>query len=927
MRKKLVIFVAGITLAAISTFAHTEPVIQADEPNAIATLAHEQADRGQFKEAESNYRKALSIDPLNSSALSGLISLYRQQGMAAKVQLTIAQLTPVQRSALGAALKRIESAMLQDQADLRLAKGQDDKAIVFLEQAVQVDADDPLLHLKLANQYARRGSHAKGLELLDDFLSKHPNNPDALYTLALYQSDLGDSNNALKTLNRIETSQLSHDMLQLQRRLTINNLGQDTKLLMQAGRKDDAFKMLSDAEAISSGNEDLTLAVALVWAEIGDIKHGRTLFEKVKQNHTPPSINWHLRYANFLAVADSDQELREELEAIAGIKNLSPAEKAALDELKESAAVRMANKHILAGNTALAHQTLAPLLKPNPDQVRLLLADAQVYRAERQWKAALDIYAHILKLDKLNRDARSGLIETLAASGDRNNALQQLDEWAADNSANDVSVGLHLSGMFIDLGEYDRAKKRIDSLLVAHPDATYVLYDAWKMAQREGQMDHEIDYLKKLVVAEPYVRPSSSHNIISPQNDTQQSSVLAYENIGIDEFGSPNKIQRDWKEKKLAALIDRRAHWFSSAIDIHSRSGTPGLSQFNSVEIPMEYKTPWHINDEMFFRADLIKLKAGDVDPANDRFGSMLFCQPTCTPTLLPQDVQGMSFTAGYQRDDLSADIGFTPLNFPVSNIVGGIRQKGDFGQYGYSIEASRRSITSSLLSFAGTKDPNTGNVWGGVVATGGRFGLSLDKGETFGFWSSVSLHSLSGRNVQTNQRFQLMAGEQWRVVNEENRKFILGLTGMYWNFAENAGEYTFGHGGYYSPHNYRSLSLPITYAKRSPRFSYMLRAAISASESQTKAAPFYPTNSAMQSAAASPTYSSGTSIGTGYSLKAAWEYQVKPKLFVGGLLALDRSESYAPNQIMFYMRYSLDHAGAQPVFLPPEPIEPSSQF
>ncbi|MBI5627215.1 MAG: BCSC C-terminal domain-containing protein [Nitrosomonadales bacterium] len=902
---------------------------------ALTTLAREQADRGQFKEAESSYRKALSIDPLDISALNGLIALYRQQGMTSKVQLTIAQLTPAQRSALGASLKHIEASMLQDQADLRLAKGEVNRAIKYLEQAIQVDADDPWLHLKLAKLYVRQNDPASGLAIFDELLARHPNDPDSLYALAQFQSDLGDSSNARKTFNRIEASQRSHDMLMLQQRLTISNLAQDAKSLMQSGRKDDAIEMLSDAEATSSGNEDFTLAVALAWAEIGDIKHSRTLFDRVKVDHTPPSVNWHLRYASFLAMIDSDQELREELETISGIQNLSPAERASLAELQESAAIRMAEKQTSAGNTVLAHQTLAPFLKQKPDQENLLLADAHAYRAERHWQDAMDIYARTLKLDKLNKEARSGLIEMLTASGERAKALQQLDEWAADSAANEVYVGLPISSMYSDLGEYDRAKKLIDSLIAAHPEATYVLYDAWKMAQREGQLDHEIDYLKKLVVAEPYVRPGATRDAVSTQNGSQQKPALAYENIGIDEFGSPDKIQRDWKEKKLAALIDRRSDWLSSAIESRSRKGTPGMSQYNSLEIPLEYKTPWHKNDELFFRTDLVRLSSGTVATTNDRFGSLLLCQPTCASTMLRQTEQGMSFTAGYQRGDLSADIGFTPLNFPVSNTVGAIRQKGDLGEYGYSLEASRRAVTGSLLSFAGTKDPNTGRVWGGVVATGGRFGLSLDKGETFGFWSSFGWHNLTGLNVQSNQRIQIMAGEQWRVVNEENRVFSLGLTGMYLHHSQNAGEYTFGHGGYYSPRNYRSLSLPITYAERWPRFSYMLRGSVSASNTQMQDAQFFPTDSSMQAQATAlaplnfttPIYTGGTSQGKGFSIKAAWEYQFEPKLFAGGLLSIDRSDFYAPNRALIYLRYSFDHPGAQPVFMPPEPMEPSSQF
>lgn len=930
MHKKLIIFAVSMVLGAIIFPASSAAAVQAKDPNATTALAREQAERGQFKAAESSYRKALSIDPLNTGAISGLIALYRQQGMFAQVQLTVAQLTPAQRSALGASLKRIESTMLQDQADLRLAKGQDDQAIKYLEQAVRVDADDPQLHIKLAEQYARRGSYLMVLALLNDFLDRHPNDPDTLYTLAQHQSRQGETASALKTLSRIEVAKRSRDMTLLQQRLTIKNLEQETKSLMQSGKKNDAVKTLTEAEAVSPGNEELMLAVALAWAETGEIERGRALLGKAKTIHTPPSVNWHLHYANFLAKTDSDRELQEELNTIAAIPNLSSTEKAALYELQESEAIRMADKQALAGSTALAHQTLVPFLQQKPDQVRLLLAEARAFRSERQWQAALDIYTRILKWDRQNLEARSGLVDTLVASGERARAVQQLDEWAADRTANEIYIGRHLSGMYENLGEYDRAKKVVDSLIVNHPDATYVLYDGWKMSQRAGRVDHEIEYLQMLVVAEPYIRPGAGGKGAVPQGGSQQKAVVAYENIGIGEFGSSDKIQRDWKEKKLAGLIDRRSDWFSAAIDVRNRSGTSGLSEFHSMEIPLEYKTPWHSNDEVFFRTDLVKLSAGDVDPANDRFGSMWFCQPpasACSPTMLRQAAQGMSFTAGYQRGDISADIGVTPLNFPVSNTVGAVRQKGDLGEFGYSLEASRRPVTASFLSFAGTKDPNTGKVWGGVVATGARLGLSLDKGGTFGFWSSFGWHNLTGRNVQSNRRIQVMAGEQWRMLNEENRRFIVGLTGMYWNFSENAGEYTFGHGGYYSPNKYRSLALPITYTARSERFSYMLRGSISKSRTQMLDAQHYPTDSALQLAAGNPVYAGGPSTGTGHSLMAAWEYQFTPKLFAGGLFSIDRSDFYAPNRALIYLRYSFDHPGAQPVFIPPESMEPSSQF
>ena len=707
----------------------TEPV-QVRTTDESDTAMPSSANSEQFKTLEAGYLKLLAADPLHTGTLHALLGLYRQHAMWNKMQITIAQLAPAQRTALGPALIQIESTLLQDQAEVLLLNGLDDQAIKFLEQAGLIDADNSDIFLKLARQYARRGGAAMGHELLDNFLLAHMQQPEALNAYVSFRIEHGES--------------------------------------------------------------------------------GATM--------------------------------------------------PAFSQLKNS---------------------------------------------------------------------RRELITSLINSGNRPQALQQLTAWAAQPSAVDVALGMHLSEMLSSMGEYTLALMCIDAVLVAHPDKPYLLNDAWKMAERGGLLDQEIIYLKRLALAESVTKPMTN------KQDTLANASIDLDSLSIDALGdglgSPYKIERDWKEKKLAALMDRRTRWLSSAVDMRSRSGTTGLSQFDSIEIPLEFKTPWHSNEEIFFRADLIKLDAGDVAPTHTGFGSLLFCQPNCSAVQLPQAVQGISYNVGYQRNSFVADIGRTASGFPVSNFVGGLQIKGDLGKLGYSVIASRRPITASLLSYAGAHDPNTGQVWGGVVATGVRAGLSLDQGGTFGFWSTLGWHNLTGRNVQFNRRIQLMAGEQWRVINEENRRLVLGVTGIIWNFSENAGEYTFGHGGYYSPNRFRLVSLPVTYAQRTPRFSYLLRAAVSAFHAESETADFFPTDSTLQSQAlllgATPTYAGGVSNGTGYSLRAAGEYQLTSKLFVGGLLAVDRSQNYAPNQALFYLRYSWDRPGAQPVFIPLEPVEPSSRF
>ena len=177
------------------------------------------------------------------------------------------------------------------------------------------------------------------------------------------------------------------------------------------------------------------------------------------------------------------------------------------------------------------------------------------------------------------------------------------------------------------------------------------------------------------------------------------------------------------------------------------------------------------------------------------------------------------------------------------------------------------------------------------------------------------------------------MAGTYWRMVNRDDRLLSIGLTGMDWRFSDNVGEYSFGHGGYFSPRSYSSVSAPLTYAQRFTRFSYSVRAAVSTSRSSTDSAVFFPTDAAMQAAAIArgvdATYagSEGPGKGRGRSFHAGWEYQLQSRLFVGGRIEIERSENYTPNRAMFYLRYNLDRAAAQPVALQQEPVNPTSQY
>lgn len=902
------------------------------EPNAYVALARLQDDRGLEDEAEQSYRRALAFDPVHRGALNGLLAFYLRHERTHDAQGVIAALTPAQRLALGTDLNALEASLLRSEADRLLAAGREDEAMAVLERAVATDPDDPWLRFDLARLYARHGEKPKGRALFDRLLSRHPGDATALYALALYQSGQDEDRGAMATLEHIPARERSANMTRLQRRLWVRAQGQQARRLLQAGQGTAARERLAQAKNAARGDADLAATLAFQWLDLGEAGRGRELLEGIRRSGGQPAP-WRLRYAEYLGLQGEEDEQRAELDAIAAQPRLTPEDRTTLAGLRQDAAVRHAEALVRDGNPAAARKILDAALAAHPDAIPLLLGRARTFRAEGRVDEARAAYRRVLVLSPRHGKAREEMSVMLAQAGRRDDALEQIRRWTTRAAPKDTEDRLTLIGLLMELEEYGQAREQTDALLADAPDNGRALAYAGQLARRDGRFDQAIGYLQRSLAAEQR-EAGGGERLPALSRLNRKADALEVETAPAPaDQGSP------YRRRQLAELLDQRTPWLSAAVDWRSRTGTAGTSQFDSWEIPVEWRTPWGADDQAYFRADTVKVGAGTLDfgdaAAARSLGSVLLCQPACPTGDASQSAAGVSFTAGYAREDLQADIGTTPLGFPVQNLVGGVRKKGDLGIFSYSLEGSRRPITGSLLSYAGTKDPRTGTVWGGVVATGVRLGLSLDQGGALGFWSSLGFHKLTGRNVQSNDRTQLMAGGYWRVINEEDRLFTVGLTGMAWRFKRNAGEYTFGHGGYYSPQEYRSLSFPISYAQRFTRFSYQVRAAVSSSWSRTDAAPYFPTDGAMQAQAEAltplngvdPHYAAGSGPGKGHSFLAAGEYQVTSQLFLGGRLEIERSDYYAPNRLLFYLRYSPDSSAARPVFLPPEPVIPTSQY
>ncbi|MEQ1743682.1 MAG: cellulose synthase subunit BcsC-related outer membrane protein, partial [Candidatus Nitrotoga sp.] len=189
------------------------------------------------------------------------------------------------------------------------------------------------------------------------------------------------------------------------------------------------------------------------------------------------------------------------------------------------------------------------------------------------------------------------------------------------------------------------------------------------------------------------------------------------------------------------------------------------------------------------------------------------------------------------------------------------------------------------------------------------------------------------GKNVLDNNRLALRTGVDKDVLHREQMWVNIGLALTYWRYKENETYYTFGHGGYYSPQSYISLNLPVEWAGRNGKLSYLVRGSASYAKTDEKNMAFYPTDSALQNAAVSTgngvdsgIYTSGPGGGKGYSLRLATEYQLTPHLAIGGHYNMDRTAFYTPNLTFIYLRY-LFQAHSEAVRFPPVAVKPYSRF
>lgn len=399
----------------------------------------------------------------------------------------------------------------------------------------------------------------------------------------------------------------------------------------------------------------------------------------------------------------------------------------------------------------------------------------------------------------------------------------------------------------------------------------------------------------------------------------------------------PNEVLRE-----IADINAKRTAWASFGLGVRSRDGQSGLDRLTDIETPVEFSVAGVNAGRFRIRAVPVFLDAGSLSGQQvPLFGQAALATEIPDGYSRAQDESGVAVGAVYSIADFTADIGSSPLGFPVETLVGGLNWRPSLGAVSFKLDLSRRSVTDSLLSYAGAVDPLTGDTWGGVTKTGGRLDMAYDLGQ-YGVYANGSYHVLDGENVARNSVYEIGGGFYARALDRRDMRVTWGLNVTTFFYDKNLRRFTWGHGGYFSPQSYFAVAIPVEWSGGRGRFSYKLNAALGIQSFKEDGAAAFPNDSALQAALEQRIidaidesedgtttlvagYSGQNSTGIGFNFGGAFEYLIAPNLAAGARFGLDNARDYEEAQALGYIRFYF--SGQRSASRPPNSLLPYYDF
>jgi hypothetical protein len=373
--------------------------------------------------------------------------------------------------------------------------------------------------------------------------------------------------------------------------------------------------------------------------------------------------------------------------------------------------------------------------------------------------------------------------------------------------------------------------------------------------------------------------------------------------------------QRDLREQaqmNLSTIEAGYSAWAGGTGVVNHRSGTAGFDALTALQAPFEASAPLSTGGRLTIVSNPVFLDSGAVTQSPLLPGGIAERLGTApaNAVLNQQNAVGIGGEVQFATENFAAAAGYSPWGFLVSNVIGRVNWKPGNGPL--TVTATRDSVRDSQLSYSGLRDPGSvgpgfaGNVWGGVVSTGGE--VQYGKSDpTSGYYVSVGGQHLNGVHVDSNNRIDGDAGAYFRVKevpDEGNLTVGVNFFGMHYSTNENF--FTYGHGGYFSPQAYYLANVPFSFAGRyGPNIHYSAVAAFGLEAFQQDSAPYFPLDTALEVANNNAAYSAQSVVSGNYDFKGEVAYHLSDHWFAGGFLSLNNTRDYNSQIVGFFIRFT----------------------
>lgn len=861
--------IASGQLAAAETQLRAIVARGGDVTGAEQMLADVQTRRGDLAGAEASYRAVLARQPGNVAALVGLAGVLQRRGRTAEAQTLLARAG----TAGGPLAGQMRAGELRQQAE----QTSDPAARIALLQAASAAApQDPWVKFDLARALRANGQAAEARALMQAAVAASPT-PETLHAAALFAMQDGQPAEAAALAARIPPGQRSADVTRILAEAKFR-AQVDTIIARAAGNPMLARQRLLTLAAAPDPDGSRGAAIAHALAAAGDKAGARLAIDTALAANPNASAGARIAYAGALLEAGQGPAANALLVGLTGAPGLTAQQKSEIASLQDGIAVQTSDRLNADGHTAEAYDALAPALVRSPENPGVNMALARLYSTADDPKQALEINEAILRRDPGNLDARRGAV----AAAIRLGRLQEADTLAQE-------------GLSLNQGD-PRAWLAAADVARARGDSRTALRDLRTARDLEQQN-----------AATPALAGGAAGAQPVPVNPFRQGPPPE------SSAGTPaNPLTTDI-DRQIREVREQLATWVQLGPGFRARSGSPGLDQLSEMTVPLIASLSPGGYGRLTFTATPVLLEGGtlyDTPTSLAQFGTNALGGAVAPGD---QNAQGVALELAYAYGWLKADVGSTPIGFRTENIVGGVELSPEIAPgLRLRVVGERRAVTDSLLSYASTVDPRTGEVFGGVVRNRGHLQLELTRGLA-NFYIGGGGSELTGRNVASNTGWEFGAGGSYPVWRAKGEEVRAGLDLVYFGYNKNLRYFSLGQGGYFSPQNYFAALIPVTYTSTGENLTWTVGATLGIQSYNESASNVFPNDPGLQQALVAESYTNAAVITqypsdskTGFTGGAhgSFDYRIDTGLHVGGTLRYDRAGDWNEVKGLLYARY-----------------------